>query len=95
MRFPDLFERVIRKLGRADVYCTDYPELRDPSQQNPWILRVHNGVFDLGGEDRGEWVSTHQFETEEAACEYSSRLSTPVPPGLRTRRPGWMPPAPV
>ena len=80
MKFPELFERVIRELGHADVYCAKYPELRDVSQDNPWVLWIHDGVFDVGSDgDRGEWGSMYQFETEEAACAYLYDLLTRKP----------------
>ena len=86
MKFPELFERVMRELGRADVYCTDYPELRDASQDDPWVLRVHDGIFDLGSEERGVWGTMYKFETEEAACAYLYELLTRKPK-VRIRTP--------
>ena len=78
MKFPELRERLIQEVGSAKVRSNAYPGLGSP-YSGGWVLRVHDGVFDVGGEDRGEWFSTHQFATEEAACEYLYELLTRKP----------------
>ena len=75
MKFPELCERLIREVGSAKVRSNAYPGMGS-SSSDEWGLWVHDGVFDVGGEDRGEWVSTQQFETEDAACAYLYELLT-------------------
>ncbi|WP_157432099.1 hypothetical protein [Agromyces italicus] len=71
MKFPELCKKLIREVGSADVVCNAYPGLGATSSQQAKLgLWVHDGIFDVGGEERGEWNSTRHFSTEDEACEY-------------------------
>lgn len=35
-----------------------------------WILWAHDGIYEVGGEERGEFRSVRCFETEDAACRF-------------------------
>lgn len=80
MKFPELCERLVQLEGAANVLCSEYPELgaKDESQAE-WIIWVQDGVYDVGGMDRGEWASTRVFSTEEDACSYVHDLMTREP----------------
>ena len=78
MKFPELCERLIREVGSAKVSSNLYPGMGSPFSGG-LILRAHDGVFDVGIAERGEWSSSRQFETEEAACEYLYKRLTRKP----------------
>lgn len=35
-----------------------------------WILWAHDGIYEVGGEERGEFTSVRCFKTEDAACRF-------------------------
>ena len=69
MKFPELCERLIRETGKAEVTSNAYLGLGSRTMEG-LILWVHDGVFEVGIEERGEWSPNRTFETEDAACEY-------------------------
>ena len=69
MKFPELCERLIREVGSIKVSSNAYPGMGSPYTEGMGLW-VHDGVFEVGFEERGEWSSKRTFETEEAACEY-------------------------
>ena len=71
MKFPELCERLIRETGKAKVRSNAYLGLGAPLSEQPrLILWVHDGVFEVGSEERGEWNSDRKFSSEDAACDY-------------------------
>ncbi|WP_157002699.1 hypothetical protein [Agromyces laixinhei] len=71
MKFPELCTKLVGEIGSAKVSCNLYPGIgATSSEQAEMGLWVHDGIFDVGGEERGEWNSTRQFSTEDEACEY-------------------------
>lgn len=87
MNFPELCARLIREVGEANVLSPDYPGLGSKETgQEEWVLRIRNGRYDVGAIERGRWVSTQVFDTEDEACEYLySLLTKPVRIRLETR----------
>lgn len=69
MMFPELCEKLIKELGSAKVRSNAYPGMGSRSSEGMGLW-VHDGVFEVGFEERGEWNTDRVFETEEAACEY-------------------------
>lgn len=45
-----------------------------------WRVWEHDGIVDVGSEDRGRWVSTRQFATESEAFEYLAGVLTQAAP---------------
>ena len=78
MKFRELRERLIQEVGTANVSSNAYPGL-GRSDDEGWILWEHDGKFEIGGEERGRWISTYQFETEEEACACLYRFLTEKP----------------
>ena len=71
MIFPELTAELERRLGAARVFDQRYPELGSGRAENAdLVLRLHADVFDVGGVEKGEWVSIANFSHEEAACDY-------------------------
>lgn len=73
MTFQEL-RQLLRQLGRDPLsvvyakYDTPADAARAPLER--WVIWEHDAIFDVGGEERGRFVSTQRFETEEAACDY-------------------------
>lgn len=87
MKFPELWERLINEIGSAQITSNLNPGLRpSPFTHYGLVLWVHDGIFDVGVEERGEWNSMMQFTTEDEACEYIYGLLTrkKEEPRLRT-----------
>ncbi|WP_157002700.1 hypothetical protein [Agromyces laixinhei] len=80
MKFPELCQKLILEVGRADVCCAAYPHL---GTRGSTVLRVRDGIFDVGDVDRGEWFSSGQFTTEDEACDYLYKDKTRVRPAPR------------
>ena len=69
MKFPELCERLIMEVGSAKVSSNAYLDLGS-HYSDGLGLWVHDGVFEVGSEERGEWTTERSFETEDAACEF-------------------------
>lgn len=84
MNYPQLCRWLVSLRGSAPVYFDRYPQLGAvDAAQAEWTIWQHDGVFDVGGVERGRFVSTAQFATEEAACDYLAgvfRRAADVPP---------------
>lgn len=54
-----------------------------------WIIWEHDGLYDVGGEDRGRFVLSERFTSEDAACNYLHRVLTregPIEESIERRR---------
>ena len=69
MNFPELCERLVKEVGRAKVSSNAYPGIGEATSEG-WGLWAHDGVFEVGFEERGEWSTDYTFKTEQAACKY-------------------------
>lgn len=80
MKYPELCERLLNEQGEANVLCSSYPGMgATDTSHAKWFILVQDGAFDVGGMDRGEWISTRKFSTEEGACDYVYALMTRKP----------------
>lgn len=71
MRFPQLCEALREALGTAPVSSPDYPGIGDgDAVRGDVILRHSDSAVQVGAQDRGEWVETARFPTEDEACAY-------------------------
>lgn len=71
MRFPELCTALEHELGKASVFDRRHPTLGVArADLADLVLWAHDGVFDVGGVDRGEFTTVRTFGTESEACEY-------------------------
>lgn len=71
MKFPELCVELARKFGRAPVFDTRYPALgASRAEEAELVLWQHEGFYDVGGVERGEWTSVVKFVDEASACQY-------------------------
>jgi len=79
MNFQELCTALENKLGKAPVFDSRHPTLGCSQDDARLVLWEHDREYDVGGPERGRFIVTKKFTTEEDACEYMFRkLTCPV-----------------
>ncbi|MEZ3161927.1 hypothetical protein AB1K54_15535 [Microbacterium sp. BWT-B31] len=90
MDYPELCATLKRELGAASVFDKRFPVLgAGDAESASLVIWAHDGVFAVGGVDRGEFTTVHEFATESAACEYvldALRRNATIPPETDAER---------
>ena len=72
MNFSELRSTLVAA-GRdpREIYFAKYDGTQSAAGfRDPWIIWEHDGLFDVGGEERGRFVVTERFASEDEACGY-------------------------